>query len=184
MIRLKQAETNRELQDILILQKKNLKENISTEELNQEGFVTLNHSMATLELMNSYEGQIIAVEDGVVIGYALVMVSDVKDEIPVLKPMFELLNVLSYKYRKISESKYYIMGQVCIEKSYRGKGIFAKLYDKHKEALASKYEYCITEVSSSNVRSLKAHAKVGFETIHSFSDVTDTWNILLLNLRN
>jgi len=182
MISIKKATTIEELKGILVLQKSNLKESLESEEIDQEGFVTLNHDLGTLSLMNSYEKQIIATNNGSVIGYALVMVKDLKNHIPVLMPMFDMLETIEYKSKIISESKYYIMGQVCIDKDYRGKGIFAKLYEKHKLEMASKYDYCITEVSNSNKRSMRAHEKVGFENIHSFSDATDTWKILLLNL--
>jgi 2-polyprenyl-3-methyl-5-hydroxy-6-metoxy-1,4-benzoquinol methylase len=42
------------------------------------------------------------------------------------------------------------------------------LYLKHKKSFLDKFELCLTEVSSSNLRSMKAHQKVGFETIYSF----------------
>ncbi len=184
MVLVKKAETNDELLGILSLQRKNFKDNLTTKEILSEGFVTVHHNLKTLQLMNSHERQIIAVDNGVVVGYALVMTKQLKNNISVLKPMFETLDKISFGTKKISDSVYYVMGQVCIDKAYRGKGIFAKLYEKHKTELGHKYDYCITEVSDSNIRSLKAHEKVGFNNIHSFSDATDNWNILLLNLKN
>ena len=182
MIQIKPAESKDELQGILSLQINNVKRNLSTEQISAEGFVTLEHDIETLQLMASYEPQIIAIDESIVVGYALVMFPEIKDAIPVLKPMFKKLNEISYKSKKISESKYYVMGQICIDKDCRGKGLFAKLYVKHKEEFASRYDYCITEVSSSNIRSLRAHEKVGFENIHAYSDATDHWVILLLDL--
>ena len=181
---IKLASTSAELQGILTLQKKNLKDNLTNEEFNKEGFVTLKHDIDTLKLMSSYANQIIAVDEGEVIGYALVMARQLRDKIPILKPMWVKLDELAFGNVKISNSKFYIMGQICIDIAYRGHGIFAKLYNMHKVEFRSDNDYCITEVSADNLRSLNAHEKVGFVNIHSFSDKTDTWNILLLDLKN
>jgi len=182
MIHIKTAETKEEIQGILSLQEQNFKINLTPNEIEREGFVTVNHDLETLQLMNSYEPQIIAVEHGIVVGYALVMTRQLEDKIPVLQPMFQKLNELSFESKLISKSRFYIMGQVCIAKAYRGKGLFAELYNKHKTEFSNRYDYCITEVSDSNPRSMKAHLKIGFKNIHSFTDDTDTWNILLWNL--
>ncbi len=71
------------------------------------------------------------------------------------------------------------MGQICISEAFRGQGIFEKLYLKHKEIYSGKFDICLTEVSVRNKRSMKAHERVGFQTIHTFKDKTDDWNILL-----
>ena len=184
MVQIKTVETTEEIHGILSLQQRNFKESRTTDDVQSEGFVTVEHDYNTLQLMNSYEPQIIAVENGVVVGYALVMVRQLEDEIAVLKPMFQMLNEISYRSKEISESRFYIMGQVCIDKAYRGKGIFLELYKKHKSELSDKYDYCITEVSENNPRSMRAHLKVGFKIIHSFTDATDTWNILLWDFEN
>ncbi len=183
MIQIKLAETKDELEGILSLQARNFKTKLTEQEARDEGFVTVHHDFETLELMNSYEPQIIAVEDDEVVGYALVMAQELKHNIPVLEPMFRKLSGLYFGSSKISDTKYYVMGQVCIDKSYRGKGLFKNMYDMHKIALAEKYEFCITEVSESNKRSMRAHEKVGFENIHAYSDDTDNWNILLWDLK-
>jgi len=184
MIQIKSVESIEELHGILELQAKNITENLTQNEISKEGFVTLSHEIELLELMNSYERQIIAVHEGKVIGYALIMVQELRNKIPVLVPMFQKLDTMSYKSKKISEARYYIMGQVCIDKEFRGKGLFAKLYEKHHTDLAHKYDYCITEVAYRNTRSIRAHEKVGFKEIHSFSDETDNWSIILLELKS
>ena len=56
---------------------------------------------------------------------------------------------------------------------------FENLYLKHKEAYSDKFEICLTEVSANNLRSMRAHEKVGFQTIHKYRDTTDDWNIIL-----
>ena len=143
----------------------------------------MDYGLPMLSKMNAFEPQIIAVNQGEVVGYALTTARQLKNEISVLTPMFDLIEQLSYHGKTISEYRFYVMGQVCIAKSYRGKGIFQKLYDKHKEVFSSKYDLCITEVSKRNPRSIRAHEKVGFKTIHEYSDHMDEWLVVVLDLQ-
>ena len=41
------------------------------------------------------------------------------------------------------------------------------------------FDFCLTEVSTRNLRSMQAHEKVGFRIIHTFKDENEEWNILL-----
>lgn len=164
---------------ILALQRVNLKANISEEQRIKEGFVTVSHDEVLLEEMQSYLPQVIAVEGEKVIGYALSMVRELAFRIPVLIPMFQTIDTLSYQGNMLKDSHYYIMGQICIEEKFRGKGIFRELYQQHKKNNSNQYEYLITEVSTRNLRSLRAHQKLGFQNIYQYRDSTDEWNILL-----
>lgn len=176
---IKLAETECELLQIIDLQNQNHFNNVSNEVKKKEGFVTVTHDIETLTTMNDQAPQIIAIENNKVVGYALVMLSSAKNLIPILTPMFETFESINYQNRKLNSYSYYAMGQVCVESSQRGKGVFQAMYAKHKEAYSEKFKICLTEVSSSNLRSMKAHQKVGFKTIHTFKDATDEWNILL-----
>lgn len=180
---IKQAETLDELNQILDLQSRNHVHTLTAEERSMNGFVTVRHDLELLTKMNDSAKQIIAVDDGKVVGYALVMLKEFGDMIPVLVPMFEMFNTLSLKGKSIQHYSYYVMGQICISENYRGRGIFEALYQKHKEIYSNQFELLLTEVSTSNARSMKAHSKVGFNIVHSFKDETDEWNILVMALR-
>lgn len=88
MIVYKQADSLKELEQILALQQRNLPKNISQEESTKEGFVTVEHSLETLKSMNDVCGHIIAMDDGQVVGYALCMHPKFSGDIEVLRPMF------------------------------------------------------------------------------------------------
>lgn len=178
---LKLVESTNELEQILELQHKNLYENVAPDLIKSNGFVTVKHNFNLLSEMNKKAKQIIAIDDGKVIGYALVMLKEFKNLIPVLIPMFNTFENIKYKNTTLSNLNYYVMGQICIAKEYRGKGLFKGLYQKHKEVYANQFDLCLTEVSSSNSRSMKAHQKIGFETVHTFKDTTDEWNVLSWN---
>jgi GNAT superfamily N-acetyltransferase len=111
------------------------------------------------------------------------MFNDFKTMIPELVPMFNLFEEIDYKNKKLSTYTYYVMGQICIDKPYRGKGIFKDLYLKHKEFYSDKFELCLTEVSTRNIPSMKAHTKIGFEVINVYKDHIDEWNVLAWDWR-
>ncbi|HYG37501.1 MAG TPA: GNAT family N-acetyltransferase [Cytophagales bacterium] len=173
------ARTDEDLEQILNLQKINHVENLTSLEKEVNGFVTVKHDIELLTKMNNTAPQIIAKENDTVVGYALVMFEEFGEMIPVLTPMFDMINQLNYNGKPLATYSYYVMGQICISEAFRGQGIFEKLYLKHKEIYSGKFEFCLTEVSVRNTRSMKAHEKMGFRTIHTFRDKTDEWNILL-----
>jgi len=55
------------------------------------------------------------------------------------------------------------------------------LYQKHREVYSNQYDFILTEISTSNLRSLKAHEKMGFETIYTYQDSVDEWNVVVWN---
>lgn len=177
------AKTDQDLQGILDLQQLNLKKVISEEEFKQEGFVTVEHDLEVLKKMNSPYPHIIAKSGEKVVGYALAMLQETRAFVPVLDPMFDKIDELSFEGKLLKESKYLTMGQICIAKDFRGQGIFYQLYDFYKKQFALDFDYVVTEISERNKRSLRAHAKAGFEVIHRFSDKTDDWVLVILKLK-
>lgn len=175
---LKLVESKEELQQILDLQNANHVDNVSSNIKKQEGFVTVKHNIELLTRMNTAAPQVIAVDQGKVIGYALVMLKDFKNMIPILEPMYSTFDDLIYDGVKLTTLDYYVMGQVCIDKDYRGAGVFHALYKKHNSVFSPKYDLCLTEVSTSNPRSMRAHLKVGFKILKTYQDASDEWNIL------
>ena len=178
-MKLKCTETHDELNQILEIQKENHYNNVSKNFMNDKGFVTVLHSFKMLKKMHTKAPQIIAKEHGQVVAYALVMLKEFKTLIPALSPMFKTIEKINFKGEALNSLSFYVMGQICVKDQYKRKGLFKKLYLKHKELYSDSFEYCITEVSSSNKPSMMAHQKIGFQTIYTFKDTTDEWKILL-----
>ena len=160
---------------ILELQKLNLPESISKKEKTEEGFVTVSHSMELLERMNNLCPHIIAKESEMVVGYALCMHPRFKTSIPVLIPMFKEIEKVLPK-----NDSFIIMGQICIRKSHRKKGVFRRLYRKMKEVTAPDFKYIITEVDRENTRSLEAHLAIGFKELAAYNSQERTWHLIYL----
>src|SRR3982750_2640262 len=120
--------TQHDLQGILDLQKRNLPANLSQEEIKGQGFVPVNHNMDDLRNMNEIEEHVIAKANNQVVAYLLAMTAHSKHDIPVLVPMFELLEDLQYKGKKLSAQNYIVIGQACVDKPFRGQGVFDGIY--------------------------------------------------------
>ncbi len=172
------AQTPQDLEQILALQSSNLPTNISKEEAQQQGFVTVQHHYELLAAMNQPHPHIIAKANETVVGYALVMLPSFSDQIEVLKPMFQTINSLTYLEQPLHEVPYFVMGQVCVDKNFRGQQVFSGLYQKMKREMSPHFDCIITEIATRNTRSMRAHEKVGFETIHIFEDETEEWVIV------
>jgi len=176
------AQTTKDLQDILDLQKANLTKTISKSEALEQGFVTLEHDLDLLQKMNHPYPHIVAKHRDEVVAYTLVMLRALEKTIPLLLPLFESVNRLNYEGQSLRDSNYFIMGQICIAKAWRGKGIFYELYKKMVEQMKPHFDYIITEVAARNKRSLRAHLKAGFEQIHEHDEDGETWIVVLLKL--
>ncbi len=169
------AKEGKDLIQILEIQKNNLPINLSKEESNKEGFVTVCHTLQQLQAMNDECPHIVAKVDDTVVGYALCMTRSFADDIEVLKPMFKEIEKMLPE-----EEKYIVMGQICIAKEYRKKGIFKNLYAEMKKAVKEDYYQIITEVDSTNQRSLNAHRAIGFTLLKTYISNQQEWQIVSL----
>jgi len=176
------ANTDKDIQQIIELQKLNLPQSLTEEQKNSQGFVTVVHSFETIKKMNDTEASIVAKDGEKVIGYLLAMTNEAKNDIPVLIPMFNAFNDVVYRGRKISSFNYIVVGQVCIADGYRGKGILDDCYSAYKNHFRNKYNFAITEIHKTNQRSINAHARIGFELVHSYKNPNgDEWEIVILD---
>ncbi len=159
-----------DLEQILGLQKQNLRHTHSPEIEAEQGFVTVQHDLDVLIDMNNAANHIITKDGDTVVGYALAMTRSFRDKIHILAPMFDLLDNLYVDGQKIGDGDYIVMGQICIHKDYRGKGIFQGMYFKYFEIYKPLYGFVITEIAARNTRSLRAHLNVGFKEIYRYNE--------------
>ena len=173
-----------DIRQILALQRLNLPANISEQEALQQGFVTVQHHEELLADMNRTEPQIIAKSEDQVVAYALVMLNEFAAKIPALVSLFEKLQTLSFQGKPLPEYNFYVMGQVCVAKSHRGQGLFDGLYQQHRRQMSDRYDFVVTEIATRNQRSLRAHARVGFQMIHQYTATSGAdWEIVLWDWR-
>jgi ribosomal protein S18 acetylase RimI-like enzyme len=172
--------TDEDLAGIINLQRANLPVNLSADEIQQQGFVTVLHSMQDLRQMDRYEKNIIAKDGETVVGYLLAMTKYSKTDIPVLVPMFDIFDEIIYNGKPVSAYNYIVVGQVCVSKAYRSQGLLDKCYEAYRKHFEPKYDFAITEIATSNQRSINAHKRIGFKEVHCYTDPAGTeWSIVV-----
>lgn len=169
MIEYTRATTPADLEGILALQQQNLSTNLPEEEKKEQGFLTVVHRYKDLERLNNFETHIIAKEGNKVTAYLLCMTQASRNDIPVLQPMFDVFDQLNFAGKNLTNYKYIVVGQVCVAKDYRGKGMLDHCYAFYKEVLRKDYAFAITEIAASNSRSLQAHKRIGFQELHRYN---------------
>ncbi len=178
----KKAETDKELSQIIALQKQNLPDVLSPDERKQQGFVTVVHPFSVLKKMNACESHVIIKNNDIVVGYLLAMTKASKNAVDILKPMFEVFNNIFYKNKRIADANYLVVGQVCIAKKYRGMGLLDTCYKAYKNFYSKKYDFAITEIATNNKRSINAHKRIGFTQIYNYVDTMGTeWSVVIWN---
>lgn len=179
MIEYTKAETPQDVWQIMELQAQNLPHCVEEDEKSSQGFVTVKHEAELLQDMNTKYQHIVAKDQDRVVGFALVMLKEFSDKIPVLAPMFQLIDELEYAGVPLRSSHYFVMGQICIDRAYRGQGIFTGLYHALREQMMPHFSMVITEIATRNERSLRAHSKVGFKAITRYVADGEEWDIVL-----
>jgi predicted GNAT superfamily acetyltransferase len=168
-----------EIEGIKRLQTANLRKNLSKEEIEKEGFVTAEYTLEFLELMNRIEPSIIAVQGDNLVGYAMVATKALLGRHKLLDDLFSKIDSFIFKGHALKKRNYVVVGQLCVAKSHRGKGISKKMYDFYKSVLSEKFEYCLTDVQISNPGSIKAHLKSGFQILGDLSYGGADWKIVI-----
>src|SRR5258705_39424 len=105
---------DRDLEQILALQRRNLPRSIDPRAIADQGFVTVEHTLDVLRRMHEMEASILAREGGLLAGYALVMPVACRTLIPVLEPMFQRLERL--------RGPFFLLGQNCVDPPLRAHG--------------------------------------------------------------
>lgn len=179
MIEIKCVTKDSELEAIQALQRANLRKNLSETEATKEGFLIAEYSLDFLRRMQKSHSSVIAADGDQLAGYALVTARNVRDGHPLLDDLCTQIDQLTYKNRPLKDSNYVLVGQLCVEKCHRGKGLVQQMYGLFRESLLRDYEYAITDVTRANRRSLQAHLKTGFEVIHTIRFEGLEWDVIL-----
>jgi hypothetical protein len=150
-------------------------------EIQSQGFVTVVHELEVLKKMNAIKKSVIARDKETVVAYLLAMTTASRYELPVLVPMFNVFENIKFRGKAISSYNYIVVGQVCVDKSYRGQGVLDECYSFYVSCFKEKYDFAVTEIATNNLRSIRAHPRIGFETVHEYTAPDDDkWSIVVL----
>jgi GNAT superfamily N-acetyltransferase len=179
MLTVTTTQSQNDLEQILALQQRYLIRKLTTDEWRDQGFLTVEHTPEVLKRMHDAAPSIIIKDGDRVVAYALTMLRECASIIPALIPMFENFNSLEWKGKSLNDHTLYVMGQICVDKDYRGQGLFDMLYHHHREVYSPEFDLLVTEIATRNSRSMRAHERVGFETIHVYRDELDEWAVVV-----
>jgi ribosomal protein S18 acetylase RimI-like enzyme len=173
--------TNERIENLLALQQQNLKNNIDVVTQQSQGYLSFPYTTAIMQRMMHDEPQPIACAEEQMIGYALTATLKVCQTIDLMLPLLNMFNQLIYNGKPLNDYRYYVMGQVCVRAGYRGIGVFDALYAKHRALFADRYDFVVTEIAADNLRSIAAHRRVGFQTLHRYFDEWSqkTWEVVI-----
>jgi hypothetical protein len=172
-----------DLHQILWLQERNLKQNLSQDEKDSEGFVTMRFTIEMLTNLHNVAPSVVVRNGDTIIAYAIVLLKEGRHYYPDLETMFLHLETIEWDGKLLAGYRYYVMGQICIDKAYRGGNVFSILYATHRDLYQAAFDCLVTEISTSNRRSMRAHEKIGFKTIDKYRDAVDEWNVVVWDWR-
>ena len=178
MLTAKLATTDQELLQLAALSNANRSDNISAEEKATEGFVSWVYTPDILRTINAIAPSVIVMDEGALAGYAITLTSECLHAYPAAAHTYNHVLPLHFKGRALGEQRFYLMGQICVAKAWRGQGIVGALYNGHRQYYSPQFDALVTEISMANPRSLKAHQKIGFETIDRHFENGHDWAVV------
>jgi L-amino acid N-acyltransferase YncA len=186
MLTVEKAQKDESLRQILTLQKNNLRRNLTEEEIKSQGFVTAEHTFEKLKSINEGENCIVAKHNENIVGYAIALKREFGEGLPIYQALFDEIDKLTYKNIPISSLSYIFVGQLCVHKDFRGMGVVKLMYDFFEQQMRGKYQLIITDISTLNPRSLKAHQKNGFKKVSTFFDplIDSFWDVVIKEVKS
>lgn len=135
-----------------------------------DGFVTTDFTHEQLtRLIEQENGICVAKIDDQIIAYVMTASWSFWEEWPLFSHMSKELPALTYKNHNLNTSNSYQYGPICIDKTYRGLGIFEKIFYYSLEHMSQRYPVMVSFINKTNKRSFSAHInKLGLDIINDF----------------
>jgi GNAT superfamily N-acetyltransferase len=173
---------------IQALQAANLRRTVGEDEAAREGFVTAEYTVEFLQAMHEVAPSIVTTDEDetgrrIVVGYALVTDRSVGMSHPLLRYLFEATDRQTWNGVRLRDVAYVVCGQLCVAKSHRGLGLADRMYRRMCEEYSTRWDGVVTDVVTDNPRSLRAHARVGFDVVTTIAYGGAEWKIVLWDWR-
>ncbi|MBR0172265.1 MAG: GNAT family acetyltransferase [Lachnospiraceae bacterium] len=151
-----------------------------TEEQKADGFVTTNMTDEQMKTLSGIEGGITIAADGEkVVAFALAAPWDFWEQWPFFVNMIGELPKYEYAGQRLSKENTYQYGPVCVDRAYRGQGIFENVFDLSLQGMSDRFPVMTTFVNHKNPRSHAAHTrKAGMDVIGDFGYNGNTYYLL------
>jgi GNAT superfamily N-acetyltransferase len=178
-VKITRVSTQQQLAGIMSLHTANLRRNLSAEEIRTQGFVSAEYTLEYLQRMHAASPSIIAVDGDTVVGYALVADPATCADHELIGDLARVIDRTSYEGRLLQGTRYVMVGQLCVARTHRGRGLVKRMYEHYRHVLADQFDYLITDVARDNPGSLIAHLKCGFQVISTLGYGGIEWDLVL-----
>lgn len=157
-----------DLLGILALQKRYLHGNLNALQ-RKKGFVTTPFTHAQLEDLLQQNGIFIAENDNNIVAYAFAGPWSYFEQWEIFNVMVSRFPRMFFHGTPITTQNSFQYGPVCIDETYRGKGLLNQLFEEMRNEFLKTYPISVTFINKVNVISEKAHVKkLGWEKIDEF----------------
>ncbi|BCE01587.1 hypothetical protein [Marinicellulosiphila megalodicopiae] len=158
-----------EIDEVLTLHQKYQIDSINEND-KSDGFITTAFTKAHLvELIQIEQGLFVAINDDVIVAYAMSASWNYWSKWPMFEYMIKKLPELSYEGIELNINNSYQYGPVCVDKSIRNSGVFEALFEFALTEMSKRYPVLVTFVNKINTRSFAAHTrKVKLDVIQEF----------------
>ncbi len=174
-----------DIDGVLSLQEKYLYRNLNDEE-RKSGFVTTPFTVSQIEEVIKQNGIFVAGnEENVIIAYAFAGSWKYFEQWEIFNFMVSRFPKLLFNGNIITTENSFQYGPVCIDKSYRGKGVINLIFEEMRIEFVKKYPISVTFINKINEISEKAHTKkLGWEIIDEFQFNNNTYIGLAFDMKN
>ena len=156
-----------DFEKIFELQNKNLLSAINPSE-RSDGFLATVFTIEQFREMNDALCVVVAVKGKKVCGYICTSPPDFFKKFPLQKAMLERCSQISHKNKPLSSYQTFVANPICIDKSFRGTGVYLGLCNKVLEFIPKTYQLAVGLISPENKRHLKAIWQGKMEAIDQF----------------
>ncbi len=175
-----------ELMDIPLI--RNLLQNnlgeMLTEEQKKDGFVTWNPSDDEMAEIINDTGIVLSMVGQNLKGYAITMSREVGCRNPFFSEMLKSAENMEFEKKPLSEYRYVVFAQICIDKMFRGGMTFHRLHSTTQNMLKEQgFEIWVGEIADSNKKSLAVHSTYTDVGIYRATNGIE-WHIIVGDLRD
>lgn len=151
----------------------------------QDGFLSVMFTAKQLEEMAGHVGIIVAVGGSRLAGYLCASSCEFNRLFPLLAAMMQRFDGIDYRGRPLASSHVFIYGPVCIDQSYRGRGLLRGLYETLQREVVGRYDIGVAFVAHDNPHSLRVHVDgLGMAHVGEFDFSGKQYHILAFDVRS
>jgi L-amino acid N-acyltransferase YncA len=132
--------------------------------------------------MHESAGIVVATVGDALAAFFCLSTFEVNKDAPIVLAMRESMRSASLGQRPLDSYSFVVAGPICIDKQYRGTGLFERLYEFAASHFASRFDLAVAFIASENHRSLKAHEKVGMIPVAQFEYRDNAYDLVARRL--